>query len=159
MQRRKAKSKRASQGPGAGRYVTAAPYNVRHIFAQNSSLPRASRVEQVRRGRCCMDRKKPRLDLGGTGFSDGPPAGGAAPSMAQQGAAFGGAVNPLTGRPYSDRYRGILAKRVQLPVYLQRDDFVQMLRTHQTIVLVGETGSGKTTQARDAHPAAAGRCG
>ena len=103
-----------------------------------------------------MDRKKPRLDLGGTGFSDGPPAGGAAP-MAQQGPAFGGAVNPLTGRPYSDRYRGILAKRVQLPVYLQRDDFVQMLRTHQTIVLVGETGSGKTTQARDARPAGAAR--
>lgn len=55
-------------------------------------------------------------------------------------------VNPLTGRAYSERYRSILAKRVQLPVYLQRDDFVGMLRSQQTIVLVGETGSGKTTQ-------------
>ena len=57
-------------------------------------------------------------------------------------------VNPYTGRMYSDRYRGILAKRVQLPVYLQKDDFSAMLASHQTIVLVGETGSGKTTQAR-----------
>jgi len=66
-----------------------------------------------------------------------------------------GALNPLTGRPFSDRYRSILGKRVQLPVYLQRDDFVAMLNTHQTIVLVGETGSGKTTQARAAASVAA----
>ena len=57
-------------------------------------------------------------------------------------------VNPYTGMPFSQRYRDILAKRVTLPVYQQREDFIGMLHTNQTIVLVGETGSGKTTQAR-----------
>ena len=86
--------------------------------------------------------KKARVDV--SAFTDAPPptAGGAQPN------AMPGALNPLNGRPFTDRYRNILAKRVQLPVYLQRDDFVQMLHTHQTIVLVGETGSGKTTQVR-----------
>ena len=55
--------------------------------------------------------------------------------------------NPWTGRAYSQRYKDILTKRVTLPVYQQRDDFIAMVHTNQTIVLVGETGSGKTTQA------------
>ena len=33
-----------------------------------------------------------------------------------------------------------------LPVWQAKDDFVKLLADHQTIVLVGETGSGKTTQ-------------
>lgn len=86
--------------------------------------------------------KKPRLDL-----SDAAGAGGA-PAGAPAGLAGATGVNPFTGRAYSDRYHSILAKRVNLPVYVQRDDFIQMLHTHQTIVLVGETGSGKTTQVR-----------
>lgn len=55
-------------------------------------------------------------------------------------------LNPYTGRPYSQRYHEILAKRKQLPVWEQKDEFLDMLRKNQTIVLVGETGSGKTTQ-------------
>jgi pre-mRNA-splicing factor ATP-dependent RNA helicase DHX15/PRP43 len=85
--------------------------------------------------------KKARVDLGEADASGG--AAASDPAFVPP-----GAVNPLTGRPFSARYRSILAKRVQLPVYLQRDDFVKMLHTHQSIVLVGETGSGKTTQAR-----------
>lgn len=63
-------------------------------------------------------------------------------------------VNPWTGRPYTQRFKDILTKRVTLPVYQQRQDFIEMLKTHQSIVLVGETGSGKTTQVRSpgAHP-------
>ena len=80
--------------------------------------------------------KKQRLDVGGADMPS--------PSSLVE----PGAINPLNGRPFTERYRSILAKRVQLPVYLQRDDFVNMLNTHQTIVLVGETGSGKTTQVR-----------
>ena len=85
----------------------------------------------------CLPMKKQRLDL-----SDSAAAPPAPPPPT------GSGVNAFTGRAYSERYHSILAKRVQLPVYLQRDDFINMLHTHQTIVLVGETGSGKTTQVR-----------
>ncbi len=37
--------------------------------------------------------------------------------------------------------------RKQLPIYTHAADIIKMCRTHQAIVLVGETGSGKTTRA------------
>ncbi|WJX71615.1 Pre-mRNA-splicing factor ATP-dependent RNA helicase DEAH1 [Trifolium repens] len=37
-------------------------------------------------------------------------------------------------------------ERKKLPIYVFRDDFLQAVRDHQIIVIVGETGSGKTTQ-------------
>lgn len=55
-------------------------------------------------------------------------------------------INKWTGRPYSQRYYEILEKRKTLPVWHQKEDFLQVLKASQTIVLVGETGSGKTTQ-------------
>jgi len=55
-------------------------------------------------------------------------------------------TNPLTGRAYSQRYYQILEARKKLPVWEQRNEFFEMLAKNQTIVLVGETGSGKTTQ-------------
>eukprot|EP00775_Hariotina_reticulata_P007952 gene7952-8150_t len=57
-----------------------------------------------------------------------------------------GGINPYTGRPYSSRYHEILEKRKGLPVWQAKDDFVNMIHGHQTTILVGETGSGKTTQ-------------
>ncbi|KAJ0976429.1 hypothetical protein J5N97_018394 [Dioscorea zingiberensis] len=60
------------------------------------------------------------------------------------------AVSPTTnrwnGRPYSQRYFEILEKRRTLPVWQQKEEFLQALRSSQVLVLVGETGSGKTTQ-------------
>lgn len=38
------------------------------------------------------------------------------------------------------------AGRAGLPVWQAKDDFIAMLNSHQTVILVGETGSGKTTQ-------------
>jgi pre-mRNA-splicing factor ATP-dependent RNA helicase DHX15/PRP43 len=55
-------------------------------------------------------------------------------------------VNRWTGRPYSSRYYEILEKRKTLPVWQQKEDFLRILKSNQTLVLVGETGSGKTTQ-------------
>ena len=55
-------------------------------------------------------------------------------------------INPYTQRPYSPRYWEILATRQRLPVWEQKQDFFEMLKKNQNIVLVGETGSGKTTQ-------------
>ncbi|KAK2442985.1 Pre-mRNA-splicing factor ATP-dependent RNA helicase DEAH1 [Trifolium repens] len=37
-------------------------------------------------------------------------------------------------------------ERKKLPIYAFRDDFLQAVHDHQIIVIVGETGSGKTTQ-------------
>lgn len=35
---------------------------------------------------------------------------------------------------------------LDLPVWQAKADFMEMLNSHQTTILVGETGSGKTTQ-------------
>ncbi|GAU49862.1 hypothetical protein TSUD_134380 [Trifolium subterraneum] len=55
-------------------------------------------------------------------------------------------INHWNGKPYSQRYYDILDKRKTLPVWHQKDDFLQVLKDNQTLILVGETGSGKTTQ-------------
>jgi pre-mRNA-splicing factor ATP-dependent RNA helicase DHX15/PRP43 len=57
-----------------------------------------------------------------------------------------GPENALTGLPLSPKYFEILEKRRMLPVHKQRDDFLQLVRSNQIVILVGETGSGKTTQ-------------
>jgi pre-mRNA-splicing factor ATP-dependent RNA helicase DHX15/PRP43 len=123
-----------------------------------------------------MERKRKTLDIGEAAAP--PPAdvgAAAAPLEADEDAG----VNPYTGRPYSDRYKKILAGRkgqwvlqnsrrppparppppltspasrppptaaAGLPVWQAKGDFISMLNSHQTIILVGETGSGKTTQ-------------
>eukprot|EP00439_Symbiodinium_sp_Y106_P077286 s128_g16.t1 len=55
-------------------------------------------------------------------------------------------INPLTEREYSDRYYEILQKRQKLPAWEARKEFLKLIKRNQTVVLVGETGSGKTTQ-------------
>ncbi|KAL3090174.1 hypothetical protein niasHS_006626 [Heterodera schachtii] len=54
--------------------------------------------------------------------------------------------NPLTGRPYTQRFWDLLKKRMGLPVWDYREKFMELLNKNQCITLVGETGSGKTTQ-------------
>eukprot|EP00005_Dracoamoeba_jomungandri_P006061 CAMPEP_0174261780 /NCGR_PEP_ID=MMETSP0439-20130205/12156_1 /TAXON_ID=0 /ORGANISM="Stereomyxa ramosa, Strain Chinc5" /LENGTH=554 /DNA_ID=CAMNT_0015346343 /DNA_START=17 /DNA_END=1678 /DNA_ORIENTATION=+ len=55
-------------------------------------------------------------------------------------------TNPYSGRPYSRRYYEILEKRKTLPVHEQKEQFLQLMKNNQVLILVGETGSGKTTQ-------------
>ncbi|XP_015968870.1 probable pre-mRNA-splicing factor ATP-dependent RNA helicase DEAH2 isoform X1 [Arachis duranensis] len=55
-------------------------------------------------------------------------------------------INRWTGRPFSQRYFEILEKRKSLPVWHQKHQFLQTLAHNQILILVGETGSGKTTQ-------------
>jgi hypothetical protein len=78
---------------------------------------------------------------GGAGGGSAAPAGAAA-------AAAIPALNPLTGRPYSKRYREIYEQRRTLPVWQFLDRLEGELRSHQVVVVEGETGSGKTTQVR-----------
>lgn len=56
--------------------------------------------------------------------------------------------NPWTGKPYSPKYFEILEKRKKLPVWEYRERFRDLITKNQVIVLVGETGSGKTTQVK-----------
>lgn len=55
-------------------------------------------------------------------------------------------VNPFTQKPFSQRYWDIFKGRQGLPVYSQKEEFLEKLTKSQSLVLVGETGSGKTTQ-------------
>lgn len=54
--------------------------------------------------------------------------------------------NPFTQRSYSSNYYKILSERKSLPVYEALPKLEKLLRSHQIIILQGETGSGKTTQ-------------
>eukprot|EP00053_Salpingoeca_punica_P018955 m.188740 g.188740 ORF g.188740 m.188740 type:complete len:700 (-) comp17538_c1_seq9:4467-6566(-) len=71
------------------------------------------------------DRKRTKTDLGSEGDAK---------------------VSPYTNRPYSKRYFDILEKRKKLPVWEHREEFYRVVNANTKMVLVGETGSGKTTQ-------------
>lgn len=55
-------------------------------------------------------------------------------------------VNYLTGKPYSENYYKLLETRKKLPAYDSKPKLIALLEGYQVIILVGETGSGKTTQ-------------
>ncbi|KAL0567041.1 DEAH-box ATP-dependent RNA helicase prp43, partial [Marasmius crinis-equi] len=55
-------------------------------------------------------------------------------------------TNPFTKKPHTAQYKKILEARKKLPVFGQMDEFLTMFSENQIIVMVGETGSGKTTQ-------------
>ncbi len=44
------------------------------------------------------------------------------------------------------RNKTIAEQRRFLPVYEVRDELLQVIRENQVVIVVGETGSGKTTQ-------------
>ncbi|KAI9059376.1 pre-mRNA-splicing factor ATP-dependent RNA helicase PRP43 [Trametes sanguinea] len=83
------------------------------------------------------------------GKNDDPPISSWCPrnvSAQQVLEAMRGDVNPFTKRPYSVEYKRILEGREKLPVFTKMDEFLQMFNKQQVLVMVGETGSGKTTQ-------------
>ncbi|CAG9531553.1 unnamed protein product [Cercopithifilaria johnstoni] len=55
-------------------------------------------------------------------------------------------INPFNGQSYTQRYFEIFKKRTTLPVWEYKDKFLEVLDKNQCLTLVGETGSGKTTQ-------------
>ncbi len=55
-------------------------------------------------------------------------------------------INKYTGRPFSDKFWSILEKRRKLPVWDYYKKFMDIVKNNPAVVLVGETGSGKTTQ-------------
>lgn len=55
-------------------------------------------------------------------------------------------MNPLTGKKFSKRYHDILAVREKLPIFDAKERIQKLVQAYQVLLLVGETGSGKTTQ-------------
>ncbi|KAJ6501940.1 P-loop containing nucleoside triphosphate hydrolase protein [Mycena sanguinolenta] len=55
-------------------------------------------------------------------------------------------VNTFTGQSYSDKYKRLLDLRKKLPVYEQMDEFCECFANNQVMIVVGQTGAGKTTQ-------------
>jgi pre-mRNA-splicing factor ATP-dependent RNA helicase DHX15/PRP43 len=55
-------------------------------------------------------------------------------------------INRFTMQAYSHQYLELFKKRRQLPIWEYKDAFMATLQRNQITVLVGETGSGKTTQ-------------
>ena len=80
---------------------------------------------------------KRRLDVGDVGSSKKTKDEGIKPGIK---------MNPHSGLQYTPRYFELFRKRIQLPVWEYQDKFLDLLSKHQCICLVGETGSGKTTQ-------------
>jgi len=56
-----------------------------------------------------------------------------------------GAMVAESSKPLS-AHEKILAGRKKLPVFAYREEFLQAVRDHKVLIVVGETGSGKTTQ-------------
>ena len=88
-------------------------------------------------------------------------AGGAGEEDADAGAVVGpdGKVDYRADSKYSEAMKGkteaishfaqtktLKEQRRFLPVYKVRSELLQVIRDHQVVVIVGETGSGKTTQ-------------
>lgn len=56
-------------------------------------------------------------------------------------------LNPWNdNKPYSSRYYELRKFRKSLPAWSERKAFCKLVRKHQVVILVGDTGSGKTTQ-------------
>eukprot|EP01048_Picozoa_sp_COSAG05_P019865 COSAG05_NODE_3227_length_2224_cov_9.071459_2_plen_297_part_01 len=98
------------------------------------------------------ERKKQRLDVGLRSKWD------KAPQLSHAAAQGVSATNHLNGKPFSERYYKILEGRQSLPVTEYKQQFILALADHTSLVLVGETGSGKTTQTPQ-FAVGAGYCG
>ncbi|KAG8894315.1 DEAH-box ATP-dependent RNA helicase prp43, partial [Tulasnella sp. 417] len=57
-----------------------------------------------------------------------------------------GEINPFTKKTLTPAYKKILEGRKKLPVFAQIQEFYDLYTKNQIIVMIGETGSGKTTQ-------------
>lgn len=58
----------------------------------------------------------------------------------------GNKLNPYNGNAFSEQYYTLLNQRKKLPAWEAKEHLIELLKTHQVVVLQGETGSGKTTQ-------------
>lgn len=102
--------------------------------------------------------KRPRIDVGDSSsvkrkpdedYRTQPPAGSKPkdkPSTVTPAAKPVLTTNPFSGLPFTPKYWELYRKRTNLPVWEYKEKFIDTLNKNQVLVLVGETGSGKTTQ-------------
>lgn len=57
-------------------------------------------------------------------------------------------IHNMKRKYYSREYKNMLQSRQNLPAWNSVDDILDLLRNNQVIVVVGETGCGKSTQVR-----------
>ncbi|CAD2102980.1 adenosinetriphosphatase [Plasmodium vinckei petteri] len=55
-------------------------------------------------------------------------------------------INKLTNKRYSDRYLELLESKKKLPAWAAKKNFLKLFKKNNVIIIVGDTGSGKTTQ-------------
>ncbi|KAG8730362.1 DEAH-box ATP-dependent RNA helicase prp43 [Ceratobasidium sp. 414] len=55
-------------------------------------------------------------------------------------------LNPFTKNPYTEKYKRILTERKRLPAFAQMEQFYKIFNSNQIMVVIGATGTGKTTQ-------------
>ena len=55
-------------------------------------------------------------------------------------------INPLTNKAYSENYHVLRNLAQNLPVSQQIPQLLSAIRQNNVVIVVGETGSGKTTQ-------------
>jgi len=67
-------------------------------------------------------------------------------SSGQNVSAPGYKLNAYTGLPHTPKYFELFRKRITLPVWEYKEKFMDILNKNSILALVGETGSGKTTQ-------------
>lgn len=55
-------------------------------------------------------------------------------------------INPITNKPYSAKYNSLWIERRGLAAAAYREVFLSKLRRRQVVIVIGEPGTGKTTQ-------------
>lgn len=106
-------------------------------------------VTPVKKVKMSLDRKKSKTDISAdtdTAPLDTTTTQSLASSIQAQEAIENGPMNKYTSRPFTPAYFNILEGRRKLPVHGFRSEFLKLFRSSQLMLLVGETGSGKTTQ-------------
>lgn len=55
-------------------------------------------------------------------------------------------VNPYDGLPFSSRYYSLLEERQQFPIWRLRQSLLELLESHNMVLITAPSGTGKSTQ-------------
>ncbi|EUD67999.1 adenosinetriphosphatase [Plasmodium inui San Antonio 1] len=78
------------------------------------------------------------IPMGEASYQRGAEAGGGEPETQL--------LNKLTNERYSERYLQLLEEKKKLPAWSAKRNFLKLFKKNDVLIIVGDTGSGKTTQ-------------